>query len=201
MIARRLALTLLLLCAPATAAPPGETDASASATEPSLVQARRAVGELGLRLKKALLEAMAERGPEGAVSFCHQAAPGIAADVGARNGVHIGRVGTRVRNPANTPAGWRAQALASFQKRVASGEDPRALEFVQVDDTTHTLHYARSIKAEGLCLTCHGANVTNSVRAAIRQHYPWDRATGYRDGELRGAFWVEVPLPAVASPR
>lgn len=196
MIVRMLALAVLL-GAPAAARDGGPPPAARN--DAALAEARSAVNDLGQRLKKALLEAMAERGPEGAVSFCHHAAPGIAAEVGARHGVYIGRVGTRVRNPANTPSGWRAQALARFQQRVAAGENAGGLEFVQADSRTHTLHYARSIKAEGLCLTCHGAHVTDSVRAAIRQRYPWDQATGYRDGELRGAFWVEVALPE--SPR
>jgi hypothetical protein len=31
------------------------------------------------------------------------------------------------------------------------------------------------------------------VRAELDELYPHDRAVGYRTGDLRGWFWVEVP--------
>jgi len=32
------------------------------------------------------------------------------------------------------------------------------------------------------------------VREQLSTHYPDDAATGYQAGDLRGWFWVEVPL-------
>jgi len=42
---------------------------------------------------------------------------------------------------------------------------------------------------------CHGPEDTipQDVKDAIGEHYPEDQATGFRKGDLRGWFWVEVP--------
>jgi hypothetical protein len=47
------------------------------------------------------------------------------------------------------------------------------------------------------CLACHGVEdaLQAAVRAALAEGYPEDQATGFADGDLRGWFWVEVPLP------
>ncbi|HCF96715.1 MAG TPA: hypothetical protein DEW46_16805, partial [Verrucomicrobia bacterium] len=46
------------------------------------------------------------------------------------------------------------------------------------------------------CVACHGPEeqIQPDVLAAIRAHYPNDRATGFQPGDLRGAISVEVPL-------
>jgi len=31
------------------------------------------------------------------------------------------------------------------------------------------------------------------VLAALRDRYPKDRAIGFKEGEIRGWFWVEMP--------
>jgi hypothetical protein len=51
-----------------------------------------------------------------------------------------------------------------------------------------------------MCLTCHGekARIPPAVEAVIAQEYPGDRATGFAEGDVRGAVSVRVPL---ASPR
>jgi hypothetical protein len=32
-----------------------------------------------------------------------------------------------------------------------------------------------------------------AVREELKERYPADQATGFKDGDLRGWFWVEVP--------
>jgi len=48
-------------------------------------------------------------------------------------------------------------------------------------------------EGEGACLTCHGPteSIPEDVRAALRERYPDDKATGYAVGDLRGALWAE----------
>ena len=47
------------------------------------------------------------------------------------------------------------------------------------------------------CLGCHGPreSILPTVREALEAAYPDDKATGFKAGELRGWFWVEVPAP------
>ena len=48
--------------------------------------------------------------------------------------------------------------------------------------------------AEKPCLTCHGSNIKPELAAKINSLYPEDKATGYKAGELRGAFTIMQPL-------
>ena len=52
-----------------------------------------------------------------------------------------------------------------------------------------------------LCLTCHGAQLSPAVKAALAKDYPGDQATGFKAGDLRGAFsivWPAHTAPAAA---
>ena len=51
----------------------------------------------------------------------------------------------------------------------------------------------RAIPTEALCLTCHGETLAPELAAAIAREYPNDQATGFKLGELRGAFRVVWP--------
>ena len=48
----------------------------------------------------------------------------------------------------------------------------------------------KAIPTGEVCLKCHGSNVAPDVKAAIGELYPEDQATGFKAGELRGAFSV-----------
>jgi cytochrome c553 len=51
------------------------------------------------------------------------------------------------------------------------------------------------IRLVALCATCHGdaTTIPAPVQERLAALYPQDQATGFRDGDLRGWFWVEVP--------
>jgi hypothetical protein len=187
----------------AATVPANDQSVSAQTLEPTndaaaqaVKRAEAATADLGRTLREALMAQMAASGPVGAVDFCHDKAPGIAETVAARHGVKIGRVGVRVRNPENAAEGWQREALDDFARRAAKGEAPQTLQTTQFETGKNTLHYARGIRTEPACLLCHGPAVAEPVRAAILARYPQDAATGFEEGALRGAFWVEVPMTA-----
>ena len=70
--------------------------------------------------------------------------------------------------------------------------------YVAVGDGDDERRFAVSLTfadvADG-CLACHGPAeaLDEEVRVALAELYPEDRATGFRSGDLRGWFWVEVP--------
>jgi hypothetical protein len=182
-----------------TPAATSTSDGDAAARHAALERARAASVDLGRTLKARLVHAMGERGVAGAVGFCRRNAQRLTADVGDRFGVRMGRVGTRTRNRVNKPDGWRADMIRQFAARAARGEDPGKLEWVSENAGHTVLRYARGIPVQGACLACHGTHLSRDVKAAIDAAYPRDRATGYRVGELRGAFWVEVPIAHAAA--
>lgn len=180
-------------------APSVAQPAETAATEaPQTAAARAAIKDLGGRLREALMAKMASEGPVASIEFCRTEAPAIARDVAARHGVAIGRTSARVRNPSNVPNDWRRRMLAEFQTRAEAGEAPQTLTYASVENGV--LHYGQGIRTDPLCLTCHGADVAAPVREAIRAHYRNDAATGFEDGALRGAFWVEAALAEAAPP-
>ncbi|WP_240098305.1 Tll0287-like domain-containing protein [Thermomonas flagellata] len=177
---------------PAAAAPAG-TAAPAAARE----RAQAAARDFSTQLKSALMAKLGQGGTEGAIAFCHDEAPKIAARVGAAHGVRLGRVPVpgRIRNPANAAQDWQAAVLADFQARAAAGTAPGELVAVQDHGLPPgvALRMMRGIAVEPACLACHGKTLSPQTAAALRRLYPGDTATGFEVGDLRGALWVEVP--------
>ena len=50
--------------------------------------------------------------------------------------------------------------------------------------------YMSAIPTQGMCLKCHGTSIDPKVQAKLKELYPRDQATGFSEGELRGAFVV-----------
>ncbi len=48
------------------------------------------------------------------------------------------------------------------------------------------------------CLDCHGSpdTINPVVKAALAAKYPKDQATGFKEGDIRGWFRVQVPPPS-----
>ncbi len=133
-------------------------------------------------LRNALTSAIADRGMVYAISFCNEAAYPITAVYG-QEGVTIRRASDRYRNPKNRADSLESTALAYF----VTNKSPRIIR------TDNEVHYVKSIVVQGMCLYCHGVpdkEINPEVLATIREKYPEDRATGYREGDLRGLWHV-----------
>ncbi len=196
--------------------------ARAADIDPAQVaKARAAVKVLGEGLKAQLMAAMKSGGPIAAMGVCKEIAPALAAQAGAERGLKIGRTALRVRNPANAPDAWERQVLEDFLAKTKAGANPATLEYaesVPQADGTLVFRYMKAIPmAAEPCLTCHG-NPEPELKAEILRLYPQDQATGFKPGQLRGAFTVTgaavpaptpapglapipAPAPAPASPR
>lgn len=152
-------------------------------------RAQAAMNDLGSRLKTALVAKMQAEGQVASVGFCHEEAPLIAAAVSAEHGLKVGRTAVRYRSPANAPTPWQEAVLAGF---VEEAKEKSAGSLSWVSREGEVYRQARSIATEAACLTCHGSNIAEPVRAAIAATYPDDQATGFAEGDLRGMFWVEI---------
>jgi len=136
-------------------------------------------------LQAALAQGLAE-GPVEAIAVCRLKAPEIARAL-SHDGVRVGRASHRLRNPANAPPAWVAPILDAY---LASPAD-RAPRLVSLPDARSG--YVEPILLQPPCLTCHGETLAPAVATRIAELYPEDRATGFRVGELRGVFWIELP--------
>lgn len=153
-------------------------------------QALAATGKFAGQLKQALQTAMQEGGPKAAVAVCQTQAPEIAASLSAETGLDISRTSLKVRNPVNQPTPWQQTVLNDFEQQKQAGTPINELKFVAVSDDGETLQMMKAIGTEAVCLTCHGEKIDAGLQAEINRLYPTDQATGFQQGDIRGAFSV-----------
>lgn len=159
-----------------------------------LVKARSAVKALGENLKGQLVAALKSGGPVSALGVCQTIAPAAAQEVSDAQGLEIGRTALRVRNPANAADEWERGVLEDFVAKIAAGADPATLEHGETvhEDGETLFRYIKAIPmAAEPCLTCHGSDLEPALAAEVQRLYPSDEATGFKAGELRGAFTVK----------
>ena len=173
----------------------GAEDAVPTAAERA-AESRKLSKSFAEQLKGELVGAMEAGGPESAIAVCHAAAPAIAEEKADEKGWSVGRTALRLRNPANAPDAWERTILLEFQDKIKQGADVRELEHYETttQDGERVFRYMKAIPTQKPCLTCHGSNVSDSLRKTIAEFYPDDQATGFSLGELRGAFTIVQPL-------
>jgi len=150
-----------------------------------VAEAKASTNHLQLELKQELSAAMKESGPSGAVEVCSQRAAVLTAEVSERTGLDVRRVSLQHRNPDNKATPGEASILAMMATR-------RDLADSMVVRDGAPL-YMRAIRiSTPLCLQCHGAkeDLTQEVLDQLDARYADDRATGFAEGDLRGAFVV-----------
>ena len=154
--------------------------------------ANQAVAEYAGALKSELKAAMHSGGALEAITICNTQALVIGEEVSLANSVNLSRVSTRNRNPNNVPNEWQAAVLADFEARKKAGEAASELFWHEVAETDNgrEFRYMKAIPTGGLCLQCHGTAVAPPVAEKLAELYPDDKATGFSEGDLRGAFVV-----------
>lgn len=158
-----------------------------------LSKARAAIAGLGESLKSELMTAMASGGPVAAIAVCQTAAPALSKAAGDKGGLTVRRTALKVRNSGNAPDDSERRVLEDFAVKIMAGTPPGALEHSEVvtSDGVRTLRYMKPIMmAEQPCSVCHGGALADDVKAKVAELYPDDQATGFKAGELRGAFSV-----------
>ena len=164
----------------------------AAAQDPAALTAEGAalIKEYADTLGAALKGAIERDGPAGAIGVCHEAAPRIAAELGARSGWTIRRTSLKARNPSAAPSAYERTVLDDFQSRLAGGADIATLARAETvaEDGGRTFRLMKAIPTGELCLNCHGTELKPEVKAKLDTLYPNDAATGYAKGDMRGAF-------------
>lgn len=157
--------------------------------------------EFQTRLKTELMTALKQGSPVTAISRCREASPGITAAMSRQGVLKVRRVSLKPRNPAHTPDSFEKGVLENWRKELASGRSPQPV--AQREGVRFRVMKPIVITVN-LCLRCHGPleSIDPAVRERISRDYPDDRAVGYKNGELRGAFsaiWEKVE-PDTESP-
>jgi hypothetical protein len=129
------------------------------------------------------------QGPAVAITSCHLDATAATQRVGRYEGIAAGRTSDRLRSPTNAPKAWAAPFVKAH-----AGRSARSVEGFVVD-LGEKVGVLRPIAQRSQCAGCHGPaeRLVPAVKAVLADLYPADRATGFKEGEIRGWFWVEMP--------
>jgi hypothetical protein len=160
-------------------------------------EARGNAMKLGKDLKLTLQSAMKSGGPVAAVKACNVSAPSIANKINMDTGWQVGRSSLKLRNPANAPDSWEKKVMETFEERKAAGESPKTLEYSEtvMVDGQKTFRFMKAIPTAKICLNCHGGEqVKAPIAGILKELYPADKARGYNEGDLRGAFTLSKTL-------
>lgn len=135
---------------------------------------------------------------DGAIAACNDKAPKMAAAASQNTGWAIRRVSLKNRNPKAVPDAWERAVLEDFDRRRAAGESPANMEKAEIvtEGDKRTLRYMKALPTQGVCLNCHGTEdkINSAAKAKLTELYPNDKATGYSEGQIRGALTVKRPL-------
>ena len=168
------------------------SQALAADTEQLTQKSRAAVKALGGELKSTLQASMKASGPIDSVSMCQVKAPEIANKISQSEGMKVARTSLKYRNQANKPDAWEKSVLEKFEQRKAKGEAVKTMEYSELTEHNgkKVFRYMKAIPTSEVCLTCHGSNVPQPIASKINSLYPDDKATGFKKGDIRGAFSI-----------
>lgn len=144
-------------------------------------------------------KAVTEGGPESAIKVCKDIAPRMAGEVSRKHGLKLSRVSLQVRNPLlGTPDAWEQKVLQAFEARSAKGEKPETIEFSEIvqEPAGKYFRFMKAIALQPGCVSCHGTTeqISDATKARLAEDYPFDRATGYTPGQIRGAVSLKQAM-------
>lgn len=164
--------------------------AATTQQDENIQQARQLIQQYGGHLKHALKTAIKQEGVAKAVEVCHLKAPDIATDVSDTSGWTVRRTSLKVRNLEDAPDKWEFSVLKKFKQRNAAGESAKLMDYseqVNINGEAY-FRYMKAIPTQKICLKCHGKKIASGVVKQLDSLYPFDQATGFKVGDIRGAF-------------
>lgn len=183
----------LTSCRESSEAEVSQADAADEERDQILKAGKEAVQDLASTLGARLKKAIAEGGPVEAVKVCQLEAGEMTKSVsGKREGVTVSRTSLKYRNPKNAPDEVDRKILESWEKDLGEGKTlPEAKVVLEGDGPAR---FYKPILLKPLCLNCHGPEeqLLPELKVVLGNLYPDDKAKGYKVGDLRGAFRVEI---------
>jgi hypothetical protein len=183
----RMALPLLVLLAGCSAPP----EISAAREAELAARSARLADQFQTELQQALKAALAAGGPVGAIDTCATVAPAIADRLSAESGATVRRTALMARNPAAKPDAFERETMTAWRAEpLDEAGRPRVRVAAVTGQAGPEVRWIRAIPTQKMCLQCHGEALAPEVTQALAARYPDDRATGFREGQLRGALSI-----------
>lgn len=149
---------------------------------------------LGGALKTQLKEKMKEdKSGLTALAFCTGSADKITKEVNTKLPEYatVRRTSIKVRNDkVNAPDATDKKVMEQFEADIkAKTLAPKTIVMVKEGDITRIY---KPLVTKSVCLKCHGSNLDPKIADAIKSAYPHDKATGFKEGDLRGVIVAEI---------
>ena len=155
--------------------------------------AKDAIQSVGGKLKHTLMQKVKKGGLADAADFCSTEAGNLAKEAAKTlpEGVSVKRITNKPRNSLNKATIENLKVLADIELKMEEGKTPQMV-VKKLENNHYQVYKPLIIGAK--CLNCHGDSTTRNEEAykIIHAKYPNDKAIGYKKGELRGAFLVDI---------
>jgi hypothetical protein len=125
-----------------------------------------------------------------AVPFCNTMAQPLTEEIEKKYNATIKRTSLSIRNEKNIPSEGEIIILNQYKNSFGKSE---TIEPIVTLDNSGTTHFYAPIILQKKCLSCHGTvgkEVTKQTDSIIKSYYPNDKATGFKEGDLRGIWSV-----------
>jgi hypothetical protein len=158
----------------------------------NIAAAKVAIKRLAATLQTELKTAMQGGGPIAAVAVCNTKAIPLTSQISAEQGMNLSRVSLKNRNPSNMPNKWQRVVLKDFEALSLAGKPVSEIAWsdtVSVDGGQE-FRFMKAIPTSRVCLGCHGSDISPALKQQLQALYPQDQATGFGEGDIRGAFVV-----------
>ncbi len=133
-----------------------------------------------------LSKSIASYGTDSAVAFCNIKALQVTDSLSQAFQAEIKRTSHKIRNPENKPDSIEMIYIQKYLGK--QPEDPVAVDMGQ------KVYFFAPIWLAQPCLQCHGnpeVDIKPEVLQKIKEKYPYDQATGFEVGDLRGIWSIK----------
>ncbi|WP_111706311.1 Tll0287-like domain-containing protein [Lutibacter citreus] len=137
-----------------------------------------------------LMTQMKEGGTAKAVPFCKEEARNILAKLSKEHNAIIKRSSDQLRSCKIEPTIRELEIIEMYKDLKSHNKEINPVIEIDADNNKH---FYAPIKIQAKCLTCHGkVNETMSIKtdSIIKSIYPFDIATGYSEGDIRGVWSI-----------
>jgi len=151
----------------------------------------KAVAEATFKaLSSELMVQMKAGGPAQAIPFCNIQAVPLTSEISDKYNVEIKRTSDQLRSCENEPTEREMDIIINYKQLLSENKEIKPIIELDLIDKKH---FYAPIIMKANCLVCHGKlNETMSVKtdSIIKILYPFDIATGYQEGDLRGIWSI-----------
>lgn len=141
-------------------------------------------------LSTELMAQMKAGGPAKAVPFCKEQAGPILNEVASNYDVTIVRSSDQLRSCKTEPTERELDIINNYKNALSDNKELKPI--VEIDEANKKHFYAPIIVSAN-CLVCHGKineTMTAKTDSIIKLAYPFDIATGYSEGDVRGVWSI-----------